>query len=397
MSTLDSSIVNVALPTLQHTFGVSVTTIGWVSLAYLLTLTILLLPFGRLGDAVGRRRMFLVGLGLFIAGSAACGFATSAATLIASRVLQALGASLVSANTTAIITATFPASMRGRALGMIGAVVGLGLTVGPPVGGFLLEAWGWRWIFFVNLPVGVLAIVLGLRLVPRDVRVAGAPRETGPLRLFDRALFFDPAFGTAALALFLSFVALFASVFLTPFYLERVLGLAPAAVGRVLVVVPLLLVSISPLAGTLSDRMGTRRLAIAGLSILTAGMLLMAFLVGGPAPAGVLALVCGLFVVGLGQGLFQSPNASAAMGAAPLEKLGLAGGAIATLRNLGMLCGVGLAATIFEGREAAYLAAGLAAAPAAGAGMRDALVVAAGIAVLGVFTVSRGPRGRTSS
>jgi MFS family permease len=396
MSTLDSSIVNVALPTLQHTFGVSVTAIGWVSLAYLLTLTILLLPFGRLGDAAGRRRMFLAGLALFIGGSAACGFAGSAGALIASRVLQAVGASMVSANTTAIVTATFPPSMRGRALGMIGAVVGLGLTVGPPVGGFLLEAWGWRWIFFVNVPVGLVAIGLGLRLVPRDTPAPAGGGHAGRVVLFDRALFFDPAFGTAALALFLSFVALFASVFLTPFYLERVLGLSPSAVGRVLVVVPLLLVSISPLAGTLSDRMGTRRLAITGLSILAAGMLGMGLLVGGPAPAGVAVLVAGLFVVGLGQGLFQSPNASAAMGAAPLEKLGLAGGAIATLRNCGMLCGIGLAATIFERREAAYLAAGLAAGPAIGAGMRDALVVAAFIALLGVFAVSRGPRGRTS-
>ena len=396
MSTLDSSIVNVALPTLQRTFGVSVTAIGWVSLAYLLTLTILLLPFGRLGDAVGRRRMFLAGLVLFVVGSVACGFAGSARALIASRVLQALGASMVSANTTAIVTATFPPSMRGRALGMIGAVVGLGLTVGPPVGGFLLDAWGWRWIFFVNLPVGLVAIVLGLRLVPRDTPApggAGGASRPAAAAWFDRELFLDPAFGTAALALFLSFVALFASVFLVPFYLERVLGLAPAAVGRVLVVVPLLLVSISPLAGTLSDRMGTRRLAITGLSILAAGMLLLALIVGRPAPLGAMALVGGLFVVGLGQGLFQSPNASAAMGAAPTEKLGTAGGAIATLRNCGMLCGVGLAATIFERREAAYLAAGLAVGPATGAGMRDAMLVAALVAVLGIVAVSRGPRG----
>ncbi len=394
MSTLDSSIVNVALPTLQHTFGVSVTTIGWVSLAYLLTLTLLLLPFGRLGDRIGRRRLFLAGLALFLVGSAACGFATSADTLIAARVLQALGASMASANATALVTAAFPPAMRGRALGMIGAVVGLGLTVGPPVGGFLLETWGWRWIFYVNLPIGALAIGLGLKLIPRDVsedRAAATP-------LFDRALFGDPVFGTAALALFLSFVALFAAVFLTPFYLERVLGLGPSAVGRVLVVVPLLLLAVSPVAGALSDRVGTRRLSIAGLSLAALGLFLMAWLVGAPgAPAGVGALIGGLFVVGLGQGLFQSPNASAAMGAAPSAKLGVAGSAIATLRNCGMLCGVGLAATIFERREAAYALAGLGAAPAAGAGMRDALVVAALVAMSGVVLVSRGGVGRTSS
>jgi len=394
MSTIDSSIVNVALPTLQRTFGVPVTTIGWVSLAYLLTLTLLLLPFGRLGDAMGRRRMFLAGLALFVIGSATCGFASSAGGLIASRVLQALGASMVSANTTAIVTATFPPSMRGRALGMIGAVVGLGLTVGPPVGGFLLEAWGWRWIFFVNLPVGALAIGLGLRLVPRDGPAAAA--DGGARQpLFDRALFGNAAFVTAALALFLSFVSMFVAVFLTPFYLERILGLTPSAVGRVLVVVPLLLLAVSPLAGALSDRVGTRRLAVAGLATLATGMGVLAWMVGGTAaPAGVGALVAGLFVVGLGQGLFQSPNASAAMGAAPIEMLGLAGGTIATLRNCGMLCGVGLAATIFERREAAYLVAGLSGAAAAGGGMRDALIVAALVALGGVALVARGARTR---
>lgn len=396
MSTIDSSIVNVALPTMQHAFGATVTQIGWVSLAYLATLTLLLLPFGRLGDAVGRRRIYLGGLALFVVGSALCGLARSAELLIAARVLQGIGASMVSANAAAIVTAAFPAAMRGRALGSIGAVVGLGLTIGPPLGGWLLGAFGWPAIFLVNLPIGAFAVAMGWRLLPRDAGTAGTEAAGAPL--FDASLLREPVFLAATTSLFASFVALFAAVFLTPFYLERVLGLGPSAVGRVLVVVPLLLLAISPLAGALSDRLGTRRLSVTGLSLVTLGLLLLAWMVGGPeAPAGVAALVGGLFVVGLGQGLFQSPNASAAMGAAPSAKLGIAGGAIATLRNCGMLCGVGLAATIFERREAAYVAAGLGAAPAAGGGMRDALVVAALVALAGVVLVSRGGVRRTSS
>ena len=340
--------------------------------------------------------MFLGGLALFVIGSVACGFAGSAGALIAARVLQALGASMVSANTTAIVTATFPPSMRGRALGMIGAVVGLGLTVGPPVGGFLLEAWGWRWIFFVNLPVGALAIVLGLRLVPRDLprrarRGRGPPGGRGAVR--SRAV---PRSGVR----------------------DRGAGAVP------LVRRPLRLGLPRPLLPRARARPGARgrgtrarrRAAAAGVGLAAGGHAVRPH---GDAAAGDhravdpgrghaahgrhrrragaarrVALVVGLFVVGLGQGLFQSPNASAAMGAAPTEKLGAAGGAIATLRNLGMLCGVGLAATIFERREAAYLAAGLAAGPATGAGMRDAMLVAAGVALLGVVAVSRGPRGR---
>ena len=146
MATLDSSIVNIALPTLARTFRAGVTQIEWVALAYVLTITALLLPFGRLGDALGRRRVFLAGLALFTLGSLACAFAVSAATLIFARVAQGVGASMVSANSVALITAAFPAAQRGRALGMVGATVGLGLTVGPPLGGLLLSTFAWSTI-----------------------------------------------------------------------------------------------------------------------------------------------------------------------------------------------------------------------------------------------------------
>jgi EmrB/QacA subfamily drug resistance transporter len=440
MATLDSSIVNVALPTLAATFHAAVTQIEWVSLAYILTITGLLLPFGRLGDAVGRRRVFLTGLGLFTVGSAACALAASAPLLVAARVLQGTGASMASANSVALITAAFPRELRGRALGMVGAVVGLGLTVGPPLGGFLLAAFGWPSIFLVNLPIGVIAVLWARRVLARDVAIdvrppfdtAGAAcalcalvlvtlflsrgatwgwgslpalacvlgaalaalgflaaERRAPDPLIDFAFFRDAAFRVPMLSLLLSFVALFAAVFLVPFYLQRIAGFTPDQVGRVLVVVPLLLLVVSPISGALSDRVGSRVLALAGLAVTSAGLFLLAFLIGraGDRPLGTLATVAGLFVIGLGQGLFQPPNSSSAMGAVPPAKLGLAGGLLATMRNLGMLFGIGLAAAVYEGRERIYARAH-GATFAAGLGMRDAFLAAALVALLATVMVA---------
>jgi EmrB/QacA subfamily drug resistance transporter len=440
MATLDSSIVNVALPTLARTFQASVTQVEWISLAYVLTITALLLPFGRLGDALGRKRVFLAGLALFTLGSLACAFAVSVATLVAARVVQGVGASLVSANSVALITAAFPREMRGRALGMVGAVVGLGLTVGPPLGGVLLSAFGWPSIFLVNLPVGVFGVLFArVVLAPDAPAAAHAPFDfagaasalaflvcltlflsrgaawgwTSPPTLasgaglvltllafvvaerraadplVDLAFFRDSAFRVPMLTLFLSFVALFGAIFLVPFYLERTAGLTPGQVGRVLVVIPLLLLLVSPVSGALSDRLGTRRLALVGLSVTCAGLALLSFLIGhaGERPLPTLAIVGGLFVVGLGQGLFQPPNSSSAMGAVPTARLGLAGGLLATMRNLGTLFGIGLAAAVYEGRERVYARLhGVTA--ASSLGMRDAFAIAALVAALAAIMVA---------
>ena len=442
MATLDSSIVNVALPTLATTFHASVTQIEWVSLAYILTISGLLLPFGRLGDAIGRRRIFLGGLALFTLGSAACAFAVSTATLVAARVLQGVGASMISANSTAIITAAFPAERRGRALGMVGAVVGLGLTIGPPLGGVLLAWLGWSSIFLVNLPIGVFGFLYARAELPHDpagpakvhagfdtvgavssvaflvlltlvlsrgpswgfaspaaLACAGGAvvallvfllaERRGVEPLVDLAFFRDAAVRVPFLALLASFVALFAAVFLVPFYLERIGGLTPDRVGRVLVVIPLLLLTVSPVSGALSDRLGHKRLALVGLVGTTLGLALLAYLLGraGDRALPTMTVVCGLFVVGLGQGFFQPPNSSAAMSAVPPARLGLASGLLATMRNLGMLFGIGLAAAIYEGREHVYARAH-GPAMAAGLGMRDAFLAAALVSALAAVMVA---------
>ena len=450
MATLDSSIVNVALPTLAHTFGATVTQIEWVSLSYVLTITGLLLPFGRLGDSLGRRRVFLAGLALFTLGSGACAFSFSTQTLVAARLLQGIGASMLSANSVALITAAFPREIRGRALGMVGAVVGLGLTIGPPVGGLMLTHFGWPSIFLINLPIGVFGVLLGRSVLPREPRAepvaGGAARPpfdvTGALLslvflvgltlalsrgtawgwtspatlvcglgafvalalfivverraiepLVDFAFFADAAFRVPMLSLFASFMALFAAVFLVPFYLQRTAGMEPAAVGRVLVTVPLLLLLVSPVSGMLSDKLGSRTLSLAGLSATSLGLALLAWLLGSASerPLGVLPIIGGLFVVGLGQGLFQPPNSSSAMSSVPFERLGLASGLLATMRNLGTLFGIGLAAAVYEGRELVYAQAHSPVA-AAGLGMRDAFLAAAIVAGSAALMVAFAPR-----
>jgi MFS family permease len=245
---------------------------------------------------------------------------------------------------------------------------------------FLSRGAAWGWTSFPTL-----ACALGAALACGGFLAA---ERRAPDPLIDFAFFRDASFRVPMLSLLLSFVALFAAVFLVPFYLQRIAGFTPDQVGRVLVVVPLLLLVVSPISGALSDRVGSRVLALAGLAVTSAGLFLLAFLIGraGDRPLGTLATVCGLFVVGLGQGLFQPPNSSSAMGAVPPAKLGLAGGLLATMRNLGMLFGIGLAAAVYEGRERIY-ARTHGATFAAGLGMRDAFLAAALVALLATVMV----------
>lgn len=452
MATLDSSIVNIALPTLSRTFTVAMTTVEWVSLAYLLTITGLLLPLGGLGDRMGRRRLYTAGIALFTIGSALCATASSFPFLVSARVAQGVGAALVSANSAALVTAVFPPESRGRALGLIGAVVGLGLTVGPPLGGWLLDLGGWRWIFLVNLPVGIVVAFLGLAWLPADKpRAAGSSGATGfdwagstlatvalvltafwlsrgaglgwwsaaslilfamsalaavsfvvverraRVPLVEGAIVREPVVANSLAALFLAFVALFFAVFLVPFYLEHIAGFTPGGVGRVLVVIPLLLLVLSPLAGGLSDRFGSRVLAALGLAVSATGYALLAWLVAGATerPLGAGPLVLGLMVVGLGQALFMAPNSSSVMGAVPASRLSTAGSLLATMRNLGILFGIALAAAVYEGRDAIYHA-GHSPVAAAAFAMRDAFLVAGIVAALGAVLVLS-PRARHRS
>lgn len=393
MATLDMSVVNIALPTLQRVLHASLSTVEWVALAYSLTLTGLLLASGRMADLRGRRTVYGTGLLLFTLASVLCGLAPSVEALIALRVFQGLGAALVSANGSALLVQSFPQEERGRALGAFGAMVGVGLAIGPPLGGLVVAHASWRWIFLVNLPLGLLAYALLQRRVPRDVPAGEAPSVEGvPPLLWAgglAALMFaltqgpdagwlkpwvlvpgiagllllaafvvlqndsprpmmplDLVVGPLGAAVSLTFMGQMLSVsvgFLMPLVLEETGGLTAAQSGAWLAVLPVAALFCAPAAGRLADRMGARTLTVSGMALSAVGLWVLSSL--GVMPSG-LPLVAGLALVGVGQGLFAVPNASALLSLVPAERLGLASGLQGTMRNLGVAAGVAFAGAV---------------------------------------------------
>jgi MFS family permease len=343
MATLDGNIVNVALPTIGRELGAEVGRLQWVVNGYVLAITATLLVAGRLGDRAGHRAVYAGGLLVFTLGSALCGVAPGLGALVAARVLQALGASAMMAIGPAVVTASFPPEMRGRALGTVGTVVAVGLTAGPPLGGLIVSALSWRWVFYVNLPVGLAGVAWALRTLPRGSGAAGGP-------LVDLSLFRIPVFSYGLLAGFLSYAAMFTQTLLTPFLLARVLGLSPGSLGLVLVSVPVALSVASPLSGWISDRFGGRGLQAVGMAVLAAALVALSF--AGPGD-GVASVAARLALAGLGMGLFQSPNNVAVMSALPRTRLGSGGGLLATARNGGMAAGIALAGALVSLRGGA--------------------------------------------
>ncbi len=394
MSALDGSVVNTVLPVIKQTFNSQVATIEWVVVVYLLVVSGLLLTFGRLGDLRGQRRVYLLGFVIFIAGSALCGRAATAELLVFFRGLQALGAAMLFANSPAILTKTFPAEMRGQALGLQATMTYLGLTVGPSLGGWLTDLFTWRSVFYINVPVGLIALTLSWINVPRDVPenrgerfdqagallfVAGlvslllalnegaewgwgSPAIIGlvagalvllaifvwwenrvPSPMLDLSLFKRPVFSAATVSAIGNYIALYSVLFLLPFYLLQGRNLDPAQTGLLLTAQPLVMAIAAPISGTLSDRIGSRLPATLGMLILAGGLFMLSR-IGPQSPLTV--VVVGLAICGLGTGIFVSPNNSALMGSAPRERQGIAAGMLATARNVGMVLGIGLSGAI---------------------------------------------------
>jgi MFS family permease len=392
MATLDGSIVNVALPSIRHDLGASIQGASLVVSAYLLAVSVTLLAAGRLGDAVGLRRVYVGGMLLFAAGSLLCGLSRTLSLLVAARVVQALGAAAMMAIGPAAVTAVFPRERRGRALGGISTVVAVGLTAGPPIGGFIVSYFSWPGIFFVNLPVGVAGAVWATRALPGRMRAStpspsheGEGRGEGSL-LRDRVVTLGLAAGL------LSYAGLFTQTLLSPFYLSQVKSLGAGGLGAMLTAVPLALSVTSPVGGWLADRFGPRGPCLVGSLLLAAGLLSLS-LAG--ADDSLASFAARLALEGAGMGLFQPPNNSAIMGALPRERLGSGGGLLATARTVGMVAGVALGTALFTvgsgvalPRDGAVLDAG--ATRAFLAGWRLALSAGAGLAVVaGVLSLAR--------
>lgn len=396
LSTIDASIVQVALPTLEKQLDASFATVQWVVIAYLLVLSSLVLGVARLADMIGKKRIYLAGMTVFTTASVLCGLAPSVGLLIVFRVIQGVGAVMLQALGSAIVTETFPDEERGRALGIIGTVVSLGIILGPTLGGLLIGVVGWRAIFLVNLPVGITgfalvrryvpdwrplggqrfdaagAVLMGLTLVTLSLALTFAPEtgwgnpriigllagSGGALALFvmvqarlaqpmiDLRLFRDALFSISLATGLLVFVAISGRIVL-PFYLELVKGYEPQQVGLFLTIIPIALGVVAPVSGLLSDRYGSRGIALAGLVVLVGACFAVSTIT---AETGTLGYIARLLPFGIGAGLFQSPNNSAIMGAAPREHLGVASGLLALSRNLGQVLGIPLLGAIFSSR-----------------------------------------------
>jgi len=403
MSALDVSIVNVAMPTLKHTFGVSMAVIEWVAMAYMLTLTIFLPLFGRLADMLGRSKLYNIGFVVFSAGSLFCAMSPTAGFMIAARIIQAVGAGLLQANSVALIMHAFPSNERGKAIGIQAAVQAIAMSAGPFVGGILIATIGWQAIFYVNIPIGVLGTVAALFILPLDRRAdkkekvdylgtvlfasglafivlafnEGVKLESGSstttvlfihacillglfvlteLRvenpLIDLKLFQNRTFLIGNLTSMLSYFVLFAVMFLMPFYLEKVLGYSVALTGSLLTPLLLAMAVVAPFSGHISDKYGPRIITTSGM-LLSALACFSLMLMGVSVQLPLLAMV--LILLGVGMGMFITPNNSAVIGSAPQEKLGVAGGVLNMMRSLGLIFGVNISGLIFTTLERRYL------------------------------------------
>ncbi len=403
MSAVDVSIVNVALPTLKHTFGVPMAVIEWVALAYMLTLTIFLPLFGRLADMFGRSRLYHTGFVVFTGGSLLCGMSPGAGFMIAARVVQAIGAGLLQANSVALLTDAFPAQERGKVIGIQAAVQAIAMSIGPFIGGILIATVGWQAIFYVNIPIGIAATIAALFILPRDRKAEkkekvdylgalllaaglacivlafneGVTIESGSsttivflmhagilLSLFmmtelrvehpliDLALFRNRTFLIGNLTSMLSYFVLFAVMFLMPFYLEKALGCSVTLTGALLTPLLLAMAVTAPFSGHISDLYGPRLITTAGM-LLSAAACFALLRMGASAQLPLLAVV--LALLGVGMGMFITPNNSAVIGSAPQGKLGVAGGVLNMMRSLGLVFGVNISGLIFTTLERRYL------------------------------------------
>ncbi len=431
LATIDGSIVNVALPTLSTALGADFATVQWVVLSYLLTITTLLAVVGRLADMYGRKRLYNSGFVVFTVGSLLCGLSPSVGWLIGFRVLQGIGAALILALGLALVTEAFPPQERGRALGIAGSIVSIGIVTGPTLGGVIIENLSWHWIFFVNVPIGIVGTYLVWRNIPATRPPGGqafdfggaatlclgllgillglttgqqegftSPQALGlfvfgiffllallyiqrrhPQPIIDPVLFRNRLFTVNLVTGLLVFVGLGSGV-LIPFYLETVLGYSVQQVGLLLAVVPIALGIVSPISGVLSDRVGSRPISVLGLAVTLLGYLALSTLSTETTAVG---FMLRYVLVGVGVGLFQSPNNSAMMGTAPRERLGVASGLLAMTRNLGQTVGIAVlgalwAALVF-GAAGGPMAGGATAAPLAAqaAGLAGVSRIVAGL------------------
>lgn len=394
MSTLDGSIVNIAMPTMSKDLAISMNEAEWIVSVYMITICCLLIFWGRISDTIGKIKIFKIGTLIFILGSLFCGISSTLEMLLISRIIQATGASMTMATNYGIITENFPPEMRGRSLGVLGSFVSLGSIAGPGIGGVIIQKYTWHYIFLINIPIGIFAFVLGYFVFPKSKKkdiplnldylgfilfdmfiislfmgifigqvigftklsiiilfiiavcsfVGFIFREKGAKNpLIDLTIFNNKSFSVGLTCAVLIFSSNLFMNTLLPFYLQDTLKLSSLMSGFILMCVPIAMVIVAPISGALSDKIGAKGLTFLGLFIVSVSQLLF-ILIGLKTTISYLVILT--LLAGTGVALFQSPNNSIIMSSVEHNHLGIAGSINSLARNIGMVTGLSLSTTI---------------------------------------------------
>jgi EmrB/QacA subfamily drug resistance transporter len=446
MIMLDNTVVNVALASIQHEFHIPVSDLSkleWVVNAYVLVFAALMLTGGKLADFFGRRLVFLTGLVIFALSSLACGLAPDENWLIGARAVQGAGAALMMPATLSIITATFAARERGMAIGIWAGVSAMALAIGPLIGGFVTEHLHWSWIFFLNVPVAAVGLIIG-RVVIKESKDTSLEQRldvpglaTSGIALFaltfalieanhygwtsaiiaslfavavcsgtvfvlleihqrapmlDLSLFRSKTFAGANVVALLVGLAMFGVFFFMSLYMQNVLGYTPVRAGASFLPMTLLIIIVAPLAGRVSDRIGARWLIGSGMTLVSVALLIFARL---QVDSSWWHLLPGMLIGGFGMAITMTPMTAAALGAVPVAKAGVGSGALNTFRQVGLAMGIAIMGAILATSQSDALAGGARPDAAFVAGLQDAMHVGAafalGAAIVGVLTI-RSPR-----
>jgi EmrB/QacA subfamily drug resistance transporter len=394
MIMLDNTVVNVALPSIQRDLHVKLSELEWIVTGYALTFAALLITGGKLGDLYGRRRTFVIGIAIFTLSSLACGLAPNAGFLIGARIVQGVGAALMNPASLSIITATFPPRERGRAIGIWAGVSAMALAIGPLVGGLIVDNINWNWIFFINVPVGVAGIIVS-QLVIKESRDTSHEQSvdlpglltssaglfaltyaliegnrhgwTSPeivglfsaaalllvgfvvlehyqrLPMLDLSLFRNGSFTGSNLVAMLVSLGMFGVFFFVSLYIQNILGWSPTQAGASFLPMTILIILVAPLAGQLSDRVGSRWLMGGGMTLVSLSLLLYQR-VG--LHSTFWTLLPSMLLGGVGMALTMSPMTAAAMSAVPVDKAGVGSGVLNSFRQLGGSLGIALMGAI---------------------------------------------------
>ncbi|MGV8906609.1 MAG: MFS transporter [Acetobacterium sp.] len=402
MSTLDSSIVNVALPQMARTLNVDTSQIQLVVTSYLIVIVGVILIFGKLGDMLGKTKIFTFGIALFTIGSLLCGITSAFPVLIGARIVQGIGAAATMANNQGIITQVFPASERGKALGFTGTSVALGALVGPGLGGIIVGTSSWEYIFLINVPVGIVVLFFAIKLLPKSNKKATAKLDVLGAALFmlsivplfvalgqaqslgfshpliltgfivsigsfigfilveqkrqnpllELDIFKNKLFSLSVFCAFITFIGIFCNSIIQPFYFQDVMAYSPGQAGLMMMIFPVVLSVLAPVSGHVSDKIGSEMLTFIGLLFISLGLFLMSTLT---AQSTLTTMIVFTVVISVGMGLFQSPNNSLIMSTVGRHQLGIAGSINALVRNMGMVCGIVLATTLLYGSMSSEL------------------------------------------